>query len=63
MIEVELFFMSTASYSHHIPEEIIYDMPQISKTREFMKKKSEETGKLMVQDFKTGCWSINQKEK
>ena len=55
MIEVELFFMSTASYSHHIPEEIIYDMPQISKTREFMKKKSEETGKLMVQDFKTGC--------
>ena len=38
MIEVELFFMSIASYSLHIPEEMKYDMPQISQTREFMEQ-------------------------
>jgi hypothetical protein len=38
MIEVELFFMSTVSYIFYIPEEMTYDMPQISQTREFMEQ-------------------------
>ena len=38
MIEVELFFTNTASYSLHFPEEMKYDMPPISQTREFMEQ-------------------------
>jgi len=38
MTEVELFFMSTASYIFHIPEEMTYDMPQIKQTRKFMEQ-------------------------
>jgi len=54
MNEVELFFISTASCIFHIPEEMTYDMSQISQTREFWSN-MEEIGKIMVQDFKTGC--------
>jgi hypothetical protein len=38
MIEVEWCFISTESYILHIPEEMTYDMPQISETREFMEQ-------------------------
>jgi hypothetical protein len=38
MIEIVLFFMSTATYILHIPEEMTYEMPQISQTREFMEQ-------------------------
>jgi hypothetical protein len=30
--------MSTATYILHIPEEMAYDMPKISQTREFMEQ-------------------------
>ena len=33
-----IVFMSTASSILHIPEEMTYDMPQISQTREFMEQ-------------------------
>ena len=62
MIEVELFFMSTASYTHHISEEMTYDVPQISQRTEFMKQ-YRTNWKDKVQEFKTGCQSINWKEK
>jgi len=62
MIEIEMFFMSTASYILHISEEMTYDTPQISQTREFMEQ-YRRNWKDKVQDFKTGCRSINQKEK
>jgi hypothetical protein len=38
MIEIVLFFMSTATYILHIPEEMTYEMPQISQIREFMEQ-------------------------
>jgi hypothetical protein len=54
MIEVELFFMSTASYSLHILDEMTYDMPRTQK-QENSWSNTEEIGKIMVQDFKRGC--------
>jgi predicted peroxiredoxin len=54
MIEVEMFFMSTASYILHISEDKTYDMPQISQTREFMEQ-YRRNWKDKVQDFKAGC--------
>jgi hypothetical protein len=54
MIEVELFFMSTASYSLRIPDEMKYDMPQTQK-QENAWSNTDEIVKIMVQDFKTGC--------
>ena len=62
MIEVELFFMNTASYTLHISEEMTYEVPQISQRTEFMKQ-YRINWKDKVQDFKTGCQSIKQKEK
>jgi len=62
MIEVDLLFMSTASCILHISEEMTYDTPQISQTREFMEQ-YRRNWKDKVQDFKTGYQSNNRKEK
>jgi len=62
LIEVELIFMSTASYILHIPEEITCDMPQISQTREVMEQ-YRRNWKDNGAEFQNRVPKYNQKEK
>jgi hypothetical protein len=61
MIEVELIFMSTARYILHIPEEMTYDMPQISQITEFVEWYMRNW-KDQVTGFQKRMLSINQKK-